>query len=109
MLLRAFTVPRYDSALLQYFPRLAQVNAVKQAAVYDATRTRLLRGREDMLGLLAAQLKHKVVKQDAKARGLVWVDVSGLPILSMLALLTGVIRLVGAQGMFWPTAIRRCF
>lgn len=49
-----------------------------QAAVYDATRTRLLRGREDMLGLLAAQLKHKVAKKDPKAGGLVWVDVSSL-------------------------------
>lgn len=47
-----------------------------QAAVYDATRTRLLRGREDMLGLLAAQLKHKAAKNGSKDRGLVWVDVS---------------------------------
>jgi betaine lipid synthase len=42
-----------------------------QAAAYDATRTRLLHGREDMLGMVAAQVRQKnhVTKP-------VWVDVS---------------------------------
>ncbi len=44
-----------------------------QAQVYDATRTRLLRGREDMVRLTAAQLKQKEF-----ARKPVWVDVSSI-------------------------------
>ncbi|KAJ5483853.1 hypothetical protein N7539_006053 [Penicillium diatomitis] len=48
-----------------------------QASVYDATRHRLLRGREDMLGLVAAQLKYKVENRDIKAGKAVWVDVGG--------------------------------
>ena len=41
-----------------------------QAHAYDTTRTRLLRGREDMLGLVASQLRQKEF-----ARKPVWVDV----------------------------------
>ncbi|KAJ5176018.1 uncharacterized protein N7482_001895 [Penicillium canariense] len=48
-----------------------------QAAVYDATRRRLLHGREDMLGLVAAQLKYKVENKEIKAGKAVWVDVGG--------------------------------
>ncbi|PYH90813.1 sialidase [Aspergillus ellipticus CBS 707.79] len=48
-----------------------------QAGVYDATRKRLLRGREDMLGLVAAQLKHKVETKELKAGKAVWVDIGG--------------------------------
>ncbi|PYH47485.1 class I SAM-dependent methyltransferase [Aspergillus saccharolyticus JOP 1030-1] len=48
-----------------------------QASVYDATRRRLLRGREDMLGLVAAQLKHKVDSQELKAGEAIWVDIGG--------------------------------
>lgn len=47
-----------------------------QASAYDATRRRLLRGREDMLGLVAAQLKHKVENKEIKSGKAVWVDVS---------------------------------
>lgn len=47
-----------------------------QASVYDATRHRLLRGREDMLGLVAAQLKYKLENKEIKAGKAVWVDVS---------------------------------
>ncbi|KAK6338165.1 hypothetical protein TWF696_001635 [Orbilia brochopaga] len=47
-----------------------------QATVYDATRARLLAGREDMLGLVAAQLKHKVKSCKIKRKP-VWVDVGG--------------------------------
>jgi betaine lipid synthase len=46
-----------------------------QAQVYDVTRARLLRGREDLLGLLAAQLKYKMDKNISNGRP-VWVDVS---------------------------------
>ena len=42
-----------------------------QAEAYDTTRTTLLRGRDDMIELVAAQLKHKNF-----AREPVWVDVS---------------------------------
>lgn len=47
-----------------------------QATVYDATRRRLLHGREDMLGLVAAQLKYKVENKEIKAGKAIWVDVS---------------------------------
>ncbi|KAL3488713.1 hypothetical protein BJX62DRAFT_253080 [Aspergillus germanicus] len=48
-----------------------------QATVYDATRKRLLRGREDMLGLVAAQLKYKVENKDLQMGKAVWVDIGG--------------------------------
>lgn len=53
----------------------------KQAGVYDVTRKALLQGREDMLALAAAQLKHKAARQQsARAKGKnpekrIWVDV----------------------------------
>ena len=47
-----------------------------QAGIYDATRETLLKGREDMLALAAAQLllKAKPTNGDARTRR-VWVDV----------------------------------
>ncbi|KAI9367569.1 hypothetical protein BJX61DRAFT_527782 [Aspergillus egyptiacus] len=48
-----------------------------QAAVYDATRKRLLRGREDMLGLVAAQLKYKVENKEIRSGKAIWVDIGG--------------------------------
>lgn len=47
-----------------------------QAGVYDATRKRLLCGREDMLGLVAAQLKQKATADQSKNQRRIWVDVS---------------------------------
>jgi len=47
-----------------------------QAGVYDATRKRLLCGREDMLGLVAAQLKEKCATNEKRMKP-IWVDVSG--------------------------------
>lgn len=49
-----------------------------QAGVYDATRKRLLRGREDMLGLVAAQLVQKAAKERTHNTKRIWVDVSTL-------------------------------
>jgi betaine lipid synthase len=46
-----------------------------QAGVYDATRRRLLRGREDMLGLVAAQLMNKTAKDRTHDPKRIWVDV----------------------------------
>ena len=46
--------------------------------MYDATRKSLLRGREDMLGLIAAQLRHKVGNGLSSNAGPVWVDVRPL-------------------------------
>ncbi|QKX60672.1 uncharacterized protein TRUGW13939_07818 [Talaromyces rugulosus] len=46
-----------------------------QATVYDATRRKLLCGREDMLGLLAAQLKHRESQHELTKP--VWVDIGG--------------------------------
>lgn len=48
-----------------------------QAGIYDATRSTLLRGREDMLGLVAAQLLYDNPNVSGERR--VWVDVSHLP------------------------------
>ncbi|CBF70581.1 hypothetical protein AN5914.2 [Aspergillus nidulans FGSC A4] len=48
-----------------------------QATVYDATRKRLLRGREDMLGLVAAQLKYKVENKELRKGKAIWVDIGG--------------------------------
>ncbi|KAG9379642.1 hypothetical protein A1F94_009998 [Pyrenophora tritici-repentis] len=47
-----------------------------QAEVYDATRLKLLRGREDMLGLVAAQLKYRTDAGLISQRP-VWVDIGG--------------------------------
>jgi betaine lipid synthase len=48
-----------------------------QAGVYDTTRKSLLRGREDMLGLVAAQLVQKAAKNGTHDPKRIWVDVSG--------------------------------
>lgn len=47
-----------------------------QASVYDATRHRLLRGREDMLALVAAQLVQKAAVGRSHDEKRIWVDVS---------------------------------
>ena len=47
-----------------------------QAGIYDTTRRALLRGREDMLGLVAAQLVHKAAKERSHDTKRIWVDVS---------------------------------
>ncbi|KAI9704040.1 MAG: hypothetical protein M1820_005662 [Bogoriella megaspora] len=47
-----------------------------QASVYDATRQRLLHGREDMLGMVAAQLKLRT-ENGTLARRPIWVDIGG--------------------------------
>lgn len=46
-----------------------------QAGVYDATRKRLLRGREDMLELVAAQLVNKAASERTHDSKRIWVDV----------------------------------
>lgn len=51
----------------------------KQAGIYDATRKALLKGREDMLALAAAQLAFRA-KNDAGKKRRVWVDVSACPL-----------------------------
>ncbi|KJR81793.1 3-amino-3-carboxypropyl transferase [Sporothrix schenckii 1099-18] len=61
-----------------------------QAGVYDVTRKTLLKGREDMLALVAAQLAHRWAVEDAAAKKIggsnnsadarpkrIWVDVGG--------------------------------
>ena len=45
--------------------------------MYDATRKRLLLGREDLLGLIAAQLQWKHNSSELKLRKPIWVDVGG--------------------------------
>lgn len=47
-----------------------------QADVYDVTRSRLLRGREEMLALTAAQLKYQT-QQDGNLDKPIWVDIGG--------------------------------
>lgn len=46
-----------------------------QASIYDATRSRLLRGREDMLGLVGAQMRSRVDAGTVSSKP-IWVDVS---------------------------------
>ncbi|KAI0433815.1 hypothetical protein F5Y09DRAFT_338183 [Xylaria sp. FL1042] len=48
-----------------------------QASVYDATRKRLLKGREDMLALAAAQLALKAKAVSSNSARRVWVDIGG--------------------------------
>ena len=45
--------------------------------MYDATRKKLLRGREDMLGLVAAQLTYKSDRGMYARRKPIWVDIGG--------------------------------
>ncbi|KAB8339012.1 hypothetical protein FH972_021951 [Carpinus fangiana] len=47
-----------------------------QATVYDATRERLLRGRKEMLGMCAAQLKQRLESGSISTKP-IWVDVGG--------------------------------
>ncbi|GAB7363065.1 hypothetical protein MBLNU230_g3357t2 [Neophaeotheca triangularis] len=47
-----------------------------QASVYDATRVRLLQGRENMLAIAAAQLNHRRSSW-RNARKPIWVDIGG--------------------------------
>lgn len=47
-----------------------------QADVYDVTRKTLLRGREDMLALVAAQLVQKAARDRSHDPRRIWVDVS---------------------------------
>ncbi|KAK3638684.1 hypothetical protein LTR56_006691 [Elasticomyces elasticus] len=47
-----------------------------QASVYDATRSKLLQGREDMLALVAAQVKHRR-EQGQITQKPIWVDIGG--------------------------------
>ncbi|KAI1323792.1 hypothetical protein F5Y16DRAFT_331227 [Xylariaceae sp. FL0255] len=51
----------------------------KQAGAYDATRKALLKGREDMLAAVAAQLHFKAKKNEVneKPARMVWVDIGG--------------------------------
>lgn len=48
-----------------------------QAGVYDATRRTLLRGREDMLALVAAQLVQKAASDRTHDPRRIWVDIGG--------------------------------
>ncbi|KAK5169493.1 uncharacterized protein LTR77_005469 [Saxophila tyrrhenica] len=47
-----------------------------QAGIYDATRARLLQGRQDMLALVAAQIKHRR-NTGQIAQKPIWVDIGG--------------------------------
>ncbi|RYF38724.1 MAG: class I SAM-dependent methyltransferase, partial [Cytophagaceae bacterium] len=47
-----------------------------QASIYDATRTRLLQGREDMLALVAAQAKYRQKTGQIPSKP-IWVDMGG--------------------------------
>ncbi|KAK3679430.1 hypothetical protein LTR78_000991 [Recurvomyces mirabilis] len=47
-----------------------------QASIYDATRSTLLQGREDMLALVAAQVKHRRTTGQSPQKP-IWVDIGG--------------------------------
>jgi hypothetical protein len=76
-----------------------------QAGVYDATRKRLLRGREDMLGLVAAQLVQKAAKNRTHDPKRIWVDVSAPLLLCRLHKLT---RYVGRSVVVQDGTSKRC-
>ncbi|KIW48588.1 uncharacterized protein PV06_01160 [Exophiala oligosperma] len=65
-----------------------------QANVYDATRRRLLRGREDMLSILAAKLQARIIVD--KAQKPVWYDIGGGTGYNIEAM----DKLVGVEGFF---------
>lgn len=51
-----------------------------QASIYDATRSRLLKGREEMLRLTASHLQDQIKKRQTAGetpKKLVWVDIGG--------------------------------
>lgn len=48
-----------------------------QASIYDATRGRLLKGREEMLRLAAAHVEEQLQQAPHKRGNLIWVDVGG--------------------------------
>ncbi|MCJ1379851.1 hypothetical protein MMC17_002954 [Xylographa soralifera] len=48
-----------------------------QADIYDVTRKRLLRGREDMLGLVSAQLKYESTGPALMGIKPIWADIGG--------------------------------
>jgi betaine lipid synthase len=48
-----------------------------QASIYDATRGRLLKGREEMLRLAASHVQNQLQQAPHKRGDLVWVDVGG--------------------------------
>ena len=69
-----------------------------QAGVYDATRKTLLRGREDMLGLVAAQLVQRAASERTHDTKRIWVDVSlSHQIIERIWLIICVCRLVVGQ------------
>lgn len=53
-----------------------------QAGIYDTTRSALLKGREDMLALVAAQLRAKSEVDRLGNQKRVWVDVRPVPFYS---------------------------
>lgn len=58
-----------------------------QAGIYDVTRRALLKGREDMLALVAAQLRAKADKTERGSnQKRVWVDVSAAATLAELSI-----------------------
>ncbi|KAL9004320.1 MAG: hypothetical protein Q9188_002862 [Gyalolechia gomerana] len=57
-------------------PKFAKARNAK-ANVYDATRKRLLCGREDMLALAAAQLKYQAQRGLWRQSKPIWVDIGG--------------------------------
>lgn len=86
-LLKSFVLFFYSSFLKphQGGSKASQQDALesfykRQAGAYDATRGILLRGREDMLALVVAQLKSKFQADKEAGKGKtnkrIWVDVS---------------------------------
>lgn len=73
-----FLKPQTDDENSGSDPQAFLENKYKeQARTYDTTRSFLLPGREAMLGLVAAQLRHKTMNQSqAQRQKPIWVDVS---------------------------------
>jgi len=67
----------------------------KQAGAYDATRRILLRGREDLLALVAAQLQSKADTERRKRR--IWVDVGHYHLLRSLDVIEEINMFAGGR------------
>jgi betaine lipid synthase len=61
-------------SLLSYYSQLVKFYR-GQAEVYDSTRNVLLRGRDTMLSLSVAHLRH--LREASPTKRFVWVDIGG--------------------------------
>jgi betaine lipid synthase len=67
----------YKAQVLEASSARLVTKSCLQADVYDTTRKRLLRGREDLLSMVAAQLKYNFTNGEYGRTTPTWVDIGG--------------------------------